>query len=145
MFAPAPLTGWLTDRLGSPAVALAGAGLLVLARALTAAAGADALILAIALASLGVGWNASLVAGSALLASAVPVAHRPRAEGVGELSMGVSAATGAAMAGPVVGLAGYASLAVLGATVAAVLGPLLVAFTRRSLPADAAPAPRMVT
>ena len=59
---------------------------------------------------LGVGWNAGLIAGSTLLASAVPIAQRPRIEGVGELGMGVAAASATAVAGPVVGLAGYATL-----------------------------------
>ena len=70
---------------------------------------------ALALALLGAGWNAGLIAGSTLLASAVPVAQRPRAEGAGELGMGFTAATATAIAGPVVGIAGYATLAVAGA------------------------------
>ena len=100
---------------------------------------------ALGLALLGVGWNAGLVAGSTLLASAVPPRQRPRVEGAGELSMGIAAATATAIAGPVVGLAGYAALAVAGAVAASALGPLLVAVARRGAPAAAAPAARMLT
>src|SRR5690349_1946964 len=110
MFAPAPLTGWLTDRIGPLPVAAAGAALLVIAGVLAAS---DALALGLLL--LGVGWNAGLVAGSTLLASAVPATQRPRAEGAGELGMGIAAASATAAAGPVMGIGGYAALAIAGA------------------------------
>jgi MFS family permease len=139
MFAPAPLTGWLTDRLGPLPVAGAGAGLLVLAGALAAS---DALAPGLLL--LGIGWNAGLVAGSTLLASAVPAPQRPRAEGAGELGMGIAAASATAVAGPVMGLGGYATLAVAGAVAAAALGPLLIALARRGAPDETVPAARML-
>ena len=106
MFAPSPLTGWLTDRIRPPAVAAGGTLLLIVAGALAAAAGAHAATFTLALVLLGVGWNAGLIAGSTLLASAVPVAQRTRAEGTGDLGMGFTAAAATAIAGPVVGLAG---------------------------------------
>jgi MFS family permease len=139
MFAPAPLTGWLTDRIGPLPVAGAGAVLLVLAGALAATSG-----LVLGLALLGVGWNAGLVAGSTLLASAVPAEQRPRAEGAGELGMGIAAASATAVAGPVMGVAGYAALAIAGAVAAAALGPLLLAAARRGTPEDTVRAARML-
>jgi MFS family permease len=142
MFAPSPVTGWLTDRLGPLAVAGGGATLLIAAGILSAASGAQASTFALGLALLGVGWNASLIAGSALLASAVPVAQRPRVEGAGELSVGVAAASATAIAGPVVGVAGYAALAAAGAVAAATLAPFLIAVARRGLPQDVVPATR---
>jgi MFS family permease len=145
MFAPAPVTGWLADRLGPVPVAASGTALLVVAGALAASAGHGAITFALALTLLGAGWNANLVAGSTLLASAVPIAQHPRAEAAGELSMGIAAATATAMAGPMVALAGYASLAVAGAIAAAALGPLLLAVARRGAPPSAAPAPRMLS
>jgi MFS family permease len=145
MFAPAPLTGWLTDRLGPLPVAAAGAGLLTAAGLLSSAAGGSALVFGAGITLLGVGWNAGLIAGSTLLASAVPIAQRPRAEGAGELSMGVAAASATAIAGPVVGLAGYAALAAAGAAAAAALGPFLAAVARRGAPAQVAPASRIVS
>jgi MFS family permease len=144
MFAPAPLTGWLTDRLGPLPMAYCGAVMLAVSGVLSAAAGHGAVVLAIGLALLGAGWNTGLIAGSTLLASAVPISERPRVEGVGELSMGVAAASATAVAGPVVGLAGYTVLAVAGAAAAASLGTFLVAAGRRGVPAAAAPANRLV-
>jgi MFS family permease len=144
MFAPSPLTGWLTDRLGPLPVAGAGAALLAVAGILAATAGEGIVPLGAGLALLGVGWNAGLIAGSTLLASSVPLVHRPRVEGAGELSMGIGAATATALAGPVVGGAGYATLAIAGAVAAAALGPFLAAVARRGAPAHAAPAERML-
>ena len=144
MFAPSPLSGWLTDRLGPLAVAGGGAALLIVAGALSAASGAQASTFALGLFLLGVGWNASLIAGSALLASAVPIAQRPRVEGAGELSMGVAAASATAIAGPVVGVAGYAALATAGAVAAATLAPFLIQVARRGLPDQVVPATRVL-
>lgn len=143
MFAPSPLTGWLTDRLGPLPVAAAGAVTLTAAGILSAASGHGAFTFTLGLVLLGIGWNAGLIAGSTLLASAVAVSQRPRVEGAGELSMGIAAASATAVAGPVVGLAGYATLAVAGAAAAAALGPFLVAVARRGLP-EAVPANRLI-
>jgi len=125
MFAPAPLTGWLTDRAGAPAVAGGGAGLLVAAGVVAAAAGGRGVPFTGGLVLLGLGWNACLVAGSALLAAAVPTGQRPRVEAAGELGMGVAAGIATALAGPVVALAGYGTLALLGAACGAGLAALL--------------------
>lgn len=136
MFAPAPLTGWLTDRVGPFPVAGGAAVLLLVAGVLSAVAGGGVVTFGVGLAILGVGWNAGLVAGSTLLAGSVPITERPRAEGIGELGMGVTAASATAIAGPLVGLAGYATLAVAAAIAAATLGPILLAAARRGVPAS---------
>lgn len=115
--------GQLAGALGLPELTglyLCSAAALLLAAIVLFRAPAPGLVL------LGVGWNAGLIAGSPLLASAVPVSERPRVEGVGELSVGVATATAAAVA-------------------AAALGPFLLAVARRGLPAEAAPAARILT
>jgi MFS family permease len=145
MFAPSPLTGWLTDRFGPLPVASGGAALLVVAGGVAATSGQGAVMFAVGLALLGVGWNAGLIAGSTLLASAVPATQRPRVEAAGELAMGVAAASATAVAGPVVGIAGYAALAIAGGIAAAALGPFLFAVARRGAPARLAPANRLLS
>ena len=145
MFAPSPLTGRLTDRFGPLPVTAVAAVVLVAAGVLSAASGHDAMGFAVGLFLLGVGWNAGLIAGSTLLASAVPIAQRPRIEGVGELGMGVAAASATAVAGPVVGLAGYATLAIAGAAAAAALGPFLIAVARRGVTGEAVAAGRLLS
>jgi MFS family permease len=121
MFAPAPLSGRLTDRWGPvPAAALAGA--VLTGSALLAAAGAGApIVLSGALVLLGVGWNLGLVAGSTLLTAGVPAAQRPGREGWGEVAMGVAAGGGGAASGAVVSGGGYGLLASAGAAVAALV------------------------
>jgi MFS family permease len=121
MFAPSPLSGWLTDRMGTaPATALAGAVLTT--SALLATLGAESVpVLGVALVLLGVGWNLALVAGSTLLTAGTPMSERPRREGWGEVAMGVAAAGGGAASGVVVTGGGYALLAAGSAAVAALV------------------------
>jgi MFS family permease len=124
MFAPSPLSGWLTDRMGAARTAVAACVVLAIA-SVAAAVGADRTVaLAAALVLLGVGWNLALLSGSALLTAGVPAGERPRREGWGEISMGVAAAGGGVVAGPVMAGAGYPALAVAGAVAAAVILPI---------------------
>jgi hypothetical protein len=74
----------------------------------------------------------------------VPIDQRPRAEGAGELAMGFTAAGATAIAGPVVGVAGYAALTFAAALSAAAVVPLLVALRSRGLPARTAPAQKLL-
>lgn len=71
MFAFSPLTGRLADRVGVFPVLVSGLALEALA-VLTAAAAGGAVFSGAALFLLGLGWNATFVAGSALLARAAP-------------------------------------------------------------------------
>jgi MFS family permease len=95
MYAFSPVFGWLADRLGRTRV-------LVL---------------------LGLGWSASLVAGSALLTDSVPLVVRPAAQGLVDVAMNASGAVGGILGGLVV--AG-ASFGVLGVAAAVVVVPYLL-------------------
>jgi MFS family permease len=124
MFAPSPLSGWLTDRIGA-ARAAAGAGAVLTIAAGSAAVWAHTTVgLTAALVLLGVGWNLALLSGSALLTAGVPAGQRPRREGWGEVGMGVAAAGGGMAAGPVMAGGGYATLAAGGAIIAAAILPI---------------------
>lgn len=129
MFAFAPVTGWLTDRYGRRPVILGGSALLVLACAVAGTAGHDSARLAIGLTLLGLGWSATMVAGSTLLTDAVPSALRPSAQGLSDLTMGLAAASAAAVAGLVLQEWGFPVLTLAGALAAA---PLMVLALRRS-------------
>jgi MFS family permease len=122
MFAPSPVSGWLTERFGAPATAAAAGATLVIASWLAAVATSGAL-LAVGLVLLGVGWNLALLSGSALLTAGVPAAHRPQREGWGEVGMGVAAAGGGAASGAVMADGGYALLAASAAMVASLVLP----------------------
>jgi MFS family permease len=122
MFAPSPLSGWLVDRAGSAAVVSLGA-LFLIAAGLTGALvdPTGHVGVTVVLGLLGLGWNAGVVGGSTMLASAVPAGERPRAEGFGEIAMGGAAAIGAVFAGLVVAAGGFPALALTGATAGALL------------------------
>jgi len=63
--------------------------------------------LGIGLFLLGLGWSCTLIAGSALLTSALAEADRPATQGVGDTVLNVAAAAGGVVAGVVLGQASY--------------------------------------
>jgi MFS family permease len=123
MFAFAPVTGWLTDRLGRRPVIVTGVALLLAACALAGTAGHDNVQLAGALLVLGLGWSCTMVAGSTLLTDSVRAELRPSAQGLSDLVMGLAGASAGAVSGVVMQLWGYPTLTALAALAAA---PLLV-------------------
>ncbi len=138
MFALSPLTGWLTDRLGSVRVIVAGVGLLAGSAVLAAAAPEDGRSqLAIALFLLGLGWNFGFVAGSALLTRGVPQKVRTELQGRADSLVWMAAALASVASGFVLDTAGYGTLNIAGALLALV--PLAVIIRRPLIPAvDAA-------
>ncbi|MEU4232855.1 MFS transporter [Nonomuraea sp. NPDC026600] len=124
MFAPSPLSGRLTDHIGGQRAALCAATVLITAAGLAAAAARSPAVLAVAMLLLGVGWNLAMIAGSALLTNGVPSRQRPRLEGYGEVGMGIAAAGGGVISGPVMAMGGYGSLALCGAAVATLILPI---------------------
>lgn len=123
MYAFSPLTGLLTDRFGARAVILSGAVLLVAATALSGRApeGWSAGLVA-GMFLLGLGWSATMVAGSTLLAGAVPVSERAGAQGASDVSMGLAAGGGGAVAGLIVGTWGFGWLCLAAGGLALLLG-----------------------
>ena len=137
MYALSPLVGTAVDRFGGRPVTMVGSVVLIAATLLAAQAPTGwSAGLAVGLFLLGVGWSCTLVSGSTLIAGAVPVADRAGAQGASDLVMGLAAGGGGALAGLVVGTAGYAMLGLGAAVVAAAIG-LTAAFLR-----DAGPGPR---
>jgi MFS family permease len=118
MYALAPLVGWLTDRLGRRAVIVGGAGVLMAACAVAGTAGHHTARLSVGLTLLGLGWSATMVAGSTLLSESVPVAVRPAAQGLSDLVMGLAGAAAGAVSGFIVELSGYPRLNLLAAIAA---------------------------
>jgi MFS family permease len=112
MYGLSPLFGWLSDRAGRIPTLLIGQALFGLAL-LTVFFGSDSTILVtIGLVLLGLGWSASTVSGSALIADLVTGGARTRVQGRTDLVMNLSGAAGGAAAGPVLALVGYPGLAV---------------------------------
>jgi MFS family permease len=134
MFAPSPISGWLSDRVGPIAVAVIGfvfvtvAGLAAVFLDLENGAAITALLVL-----LGLGWNCGIVGGSTLLAASTTPSLRPHAEGIGEVAMGLAAGLGAPIAGVLVAGGGFASMWLVGAVVAIVVGAYILRTTQGRL------------
>ena len=115
MFAFSPVFGWLTDRLGRRPVIAVGIALLLGACALAGLAGHQQVLLTTALMLLGLGWSATVVAGSTLLSEAVPPELRPSAQGLSDLVMGLAGAVAGALSGIIVEGWGYPTLTIVAA------------------------------
>ena len=115
MFAFAPITGWLTDRIGRRPVVAAGIALLLGACAVAGTAGHDPVRLAAGMTLLGLGWSATMVAGSTLLSESVPAELKASAQGLSDLTMGLAGALAGAISGLVLEGWGYPRLTLLAA------------------------------
>lgn len=130
MYAFSPVMGWLSDRFGRRPVIAGGIALLLAACAIAGTAGHNHVQLSVALMVLGLGWSASMVAGSTLLTESVPVDIRASSQGLSDLVMGLAGASAGALSGVVVFAWGYPTLALL----AAVTTIPLVIMTFRFVP-----------
>ena len=115
MFAFSPLVGWLADRLGRRPVIFAGFAVLLVACAVSGSAGHDSPRLAAGLMLLGLGWSATMVAGSTLVSESVPLELRASAQGLSDLTMGIAAASAGAVSGVIMDGWGYPVLTVIAA------------------------------
>ncbi len=131
MFAFSPISGWFAGRFGTPIIIAAGLALSAFSSVLAAVAPPDGgAILFIALFLLGVGWNLSFVAGSALLTEGLDGAERTTLQGATDAMIWSSAAAAALGSGIVVAAASYTALGLLGA--ALILFPVLAMVRGRS-------------
>jgi MFS family permease len=130
MYAFAPVMGWLSDRVGRRQVILGGITLLLAACAVAGTAGHDSARLAIGLILLGLGWSATMVAGSTLLTASMPQSLRPSAQGLSDLVMGLAGATAGALSGVVVQGFGYPALALAAAITTLPLAALALSSRR---------------
>jgi MFS family permease len=142
MFALSPLFGWLADRVGGVRTTMVGIGLQVVALVLGFSAamsdGADgagahashastASLTAVALLILGLGWSASVIGASALLASVAEPHVRVPLQGASDAAMNSAGAAAAAVAGPLLAWGGFQAVNTVGAIV---LIPAVVVLVR---------------
>lgn len=115
MYAFSPVFGWLTDKAGRRPVLLVGVVSLLAACALAGTAGHHTARLAAGLMVLGLGWSATMVAGSTLLSESISVELRASAQGLSDLVMGLAGASAGALSGVIVDGWGYPRLTLLAA------------------------------
>jgi MFS family permease len=137
MYALSPLMGWLTDRLGRTRTIVVGQLMLLAAAALAGMGQQDTWLVGAGLVLLGLGWSASVIAGSTLLAESVPESGRVPAQGLSDTLMGAAGALGAAFAGPVLAALGFAGLNATAAVVAVILLGAAATARRRAVRAGA--------
>jgi MFS family permease len=81
---------------------------------------------------LGLGWSATMVAGSTLVIDSMSVELRPSAQGLSDLIMGLAGALAGAVSGVIVSAWGYSTLTLLAALATI---PLIVLVSSRRAPA----------
>jgi MFS family permease len=127
MFALSPLMGWLTDKLGRTETIIIGFATMTAAVAVAGLGQASTVAVAVGLVLLGIGWSASTISGSTLLAESVGRESRVVVQGVSDMLMGAAGALGGATSGLVLSQAGYLGLNMAGAVVGlAVLATAIV-------------------
>jgi MFS family permease len=131
MYMLAPVVGFLADRLGKPRVLVAGM-LLLLAAAVTAGvAGHNVPLVTWGLFLLGVGWSCGLIAGSSMLSEALTLELRPTVQGLSDLVMNICGASGALLAGAVMGATSYQMLSGVVAAMVVITALVIVRSIRK--------------
>ncbi|MEJ7757018.1 MAG: MFS transporter [Nocardioidaceae bacterium] len=110
MYALSPVMGVLTDRWGWRRTTLLGQGLLLVAVLIAGTSGESESRITVGLVVLGLGWSASLIAGSALVTRSVPVSERASVQGLSDLAMNLAGALGGLAAGLIVSQLGFGVL-----------------------------------
>jgi MFS family permease len=127
MFALSPVMGWLTDKAGRPETIMIGFATMITAVAVAGFGQDSTTAVAVGLVLLGVGWSASTISGSTLLAESVSQESRVVVQGVSDMLMGAAGAVGGAASGLVLSQAGYLGLNMAGAAIGAmVLGAAIL-------------------
>lgn len=129
MFALSPVMGWLTDKAGRTETIMIGFTTLLAAVAVAGFGQSSTVAVAVGLVLLGVGWSASTISGSTLLAESVGQESRVVVQGVSDMLMGLAGAVGGAASGLVLSGAGYLGLNMVGA----VVGAAILAFAAATL------------
>ncbi|MEU6427080.1 MFS transporter [Microbispora sp. NPDC046973] len=120
MYAFSPVFGWLADRIG--AVPTACAGMLMLGAAVVlgfvaASAAEGSTLTALALTVLGIGWSASMISASALLAGTAADHVRVPLQGATDAGMNYAGAAAAALAGPILAAGGFRAVNIAAAVI----------------------------
>jgi MFS family permease len=135
MYALAPVFGIVADRLGRVKTIVVGQIILIASLLTTGFGSENEAAVVVGLVLLGLGWSAATVAGSTLLTESTSVAKRASVQGVSDLLMSGSGATGGALAGVVLAYLGYNGLSFVA------LGLVAVVLIRLLITARAAPVP----
>ena len=113
MWALTPVFGWLSDLVGPRFVVLAGQAMFIVTAVLIVAGPENVPMLVAALILLGLGWSASIVAGSAIVTKAVATDERTMVQGRTDMAMNLAGVLGGLVGGPLIALLGFPGLSLV--------------------------------
>ncbi len=119
MFAFAPISGNLSDRLGRGPVMIVGS-LIIILSGFIAAASSAVVVIAGGLFLLGLGWSFSFVAGSALLSDQLTPTERSKTQGANDMLIGLASGLGSLASGVIYAGLGYWAVGLVGGVLAGV-------------------------
>lgn len=133
MYALSPVVGALADRFGPAPIATVGAVVLLAATAV-AGFGSDSVVwVTVGLTMIGLGWCLCTVSAATQLTKAVSV-DRTTVQGAADALMNFSAAIGAGLSGPLLGIIGFGGLNIIAAAVVVIAVPIAISGLRRPTP-----------
>ncbi|MBP2332109.1 MULTISPECIES: MFS transporter [Corynebacterium] len=113
MWALSPVFGWAVDRFGTTAMIFVGQTIFLATAVVIWIAPFSLPMLAVALTLLGLGWSASVVAGSAAVTTATPQHDRAAVQGRTDMTMNLAGVLGGLIGGPVLVQIGYTGLSLV--------------------------------
>ncbi|MCZ6530237.1 MAG: MFS transporter [Chloroflexi bacterium] len=119
MFAFAPISGGLSDRLGRGPVMIVGS-LIIILSGFIAPASSAVVVIAGGLFLLGLGWSFSFVAGSALLSDQLTPTERSKTQGANDMLIGLASGLGSLASGVIYAGLGYWAVGLVGGVLAGV-------------------------
>ncbi|MGA1099411.1 MAG: MFS transporter [Candidatus Nanopelagicales bacterium] len=127
MYALSPVIGWMADRFGRIATIQVGVVTLLLSALIAGTSAPDAVFsLGIGLFLLGLGWAATLVAGSTLLSETVAIEQKTASQGASDLIMNLGGAIGGAFAGVIIATLSYGWLCLISAIPVGLFGVYVI-------------------
>lgn len=110
MYAFSPVMGFLADKIGKLKMIFIGQMIYIAALAIAGFGNNDRWLVTLGLFLLGLGWSASTVSGSALLAATLPANEKTNVQGLSDSIMNLSGAFGGAIAGTILGALQFGGL-----------------------------------
>lgn len=127
MYALSPVMGWMADYFGRIATIGFGVITLLFSALIAGLSAPDQVVgLGIGLFLLGLGWSATLIAGSTLLSESVTLEQKAASQGASDLIMNLGGAVGGAVAGVIIATLSYGWLCLMSSIPVAIFGSYLL-------------------